>query len=127
MEHQYPHAISPDETMLAELMLPDQTHTRQQDWTMFFLHKDGMPTEDEEAERELRRQRRRERRQAREHSRQVSAESGQQGGGMSDSESDSDEAGPPLMYALNLVFTKHDSTKRRYGKSLQDSQDANAF
>lgn len=26
--------------MLAELMLPDGTHTRDQDWTIFFLHKD---------------------------------------------------------------------------------------
>src|SRR2546423_3912101 len=28
MEHQYPGAISPDENMLAELMLPDQPHGR---------------------------------------------------------------------------------------------------
>src|ERR1700761_7710000 len=28
MEHQFPGAISPDENMLAELMLPDQTHVR---------------------------------------------------------------------------------------------------
>lgn len=26
--------------MLAELMLPDGAHTRDQDWTIFFLHKD---------------------------------------------------------------------------------------
>src|SRR5699024_9168409 len=32
MEHQYPGAISGDEHMLAELMLPDQTHVRSQDW-----------------------------------------------------------------------------------------------
>ena len=112
MEHQYPHAISPDENMLAELMLPDQTHTRQQDWTMFFLH-DGMPSEDEEAERELRRQRRKERRLAREQAAQAGIKLGTEEQDGSDSESDSDEAGPPLMYALNLVFTKHDSTKRR--------------
>jgi hypothetical protein len=40
MEHQYPVAITGDEHMLAELMLPDQAHVRNQDWTMFFLHKD---------------------------------------------------------------------------------------
>lgn len=40
MEHQYPGAISGDENMLAELMLPDQAHVRNQDWTIFFLHKD---------------------------------------------------------------------------------------
>ena len=40
MEHQYPGAISGDEHMLAELMLPDQAHVRTQDWTIFFLHKD---------------------------------------------------------------------------------------
>lgn len=46
MEHQYPAAISGDESMLAELMLPDQTHVRSQDWTMFFLHKDTSGDED---------------------------------------------------------------------------------
>lgn len=40
MEHQYPGAISGDENMLAELMLPDQVHNRKEDWTIFFLHKD---------------------------------------------------------------------------------------
>ena len=52
MEHQFPGAISPDENMLAELMLPDQTHVRQQDWTMFFLHKDAGTSDEEMAERE---------------------------------------------------------------------------
>lgn len=37
MEHQYPVAITGDENMLAELMLPDQAHARTQDWTIFFL------------------------------------------------------------------------------------------
>src|ERR1700760_1287829 len=37
MEHQFPGPISGDEHMLAELMLPDQTHMRSQDWTIFFL------------------------------------------------------------------------------------------
>ncbi len=40
MENQYPGAIKGDQHMLAELMLPDQAHVRNQDWTIFFLHKD---------------------------------------------------------------------------------------
>ncbi|KAK6355303.1 hypothetical protein TWF696_004413 [Orbilia brochopaga] len=40
MEHQYPAPISGDEHMLAELMLPDKAHDRNQDWTIFFLHKE---------------------------------------------------------------------------------------
>ncbi|KAF8531196.1 stabilization of polarity axis-domain-containing protein [Trichophaea hybrida] len=32
--------------MLAELMLPDGAHTRDQDWTIFFLHKDAEQAED---------------------------------------------------------------------------------
>ncbi|PWW75360.1 spindle pole body interacting protein [Tuber magnatum] len=47
MEHQYPNAISGDEHMLAELMLPDQAHVRFQDWTIFFLHKDAEQNEDQ--------------------------------------------------------------------------------
>ncbi|UZP43812.1 hypothetical protein NXS19_011624 [Fusarium pseudograminearum] len=50
MEHQYPVAITGDENMLAELMLPDQAHARNQDWTIFFLHKDTSE-EDEDKER----------------------------------------------------------------------------
>ncbi|KAF3903765.1 hypothetical protein ABW20_dc0103498 [Dactylellina cionopaga] len=46
MEHQYPAPISGDEHMLAELMLPDQTHLRFQDWTIFFLHKEEEETEE---------------------------------------------------------------------------------
>ena len=35
--------------MLAELMLPDGAHTRDQDWTIFFLHKDADNSEDSNA------------------------------------------------------------------------------
>ncbi|RMD40310.1 hypothetical protein DV735_g4799, partial [Chaetothyriales sp. CBS 134920] len=84
MEHQYPGAINPDENMLAELMLPDQTHMRQQDWTMFFLHKDSGNPEEEAAEKAISSQARRDRR-----------------------------AAPPLMYVLNLVNTKQDSSVKR--------------
>lgn len=33
--------------MLAELMLPDGAHTRDQDWTIFFLHKDAELVDEE--------------------------------------------------------------------------------
>ena len=115
MEHQYPGPISPDENMLAELMLPDQTHMRNQDWTIFFLHKDAGAEEEEAAERQARRERRRERRDAKQ---EAVAKGEMQEEDLSADESDSDEeddgGDPPLMYVLNLVYTKKDSTVRRY-------------
>ncbi|PFH56324.1 hypothetical protein XA68_16717 [Ophiocordyceps unilateralis] len=66
MEHQYPFAITGDENMLAELMLPDQAHARNQDWTIFFLHK-NISQEDEEARRRGKERRRRRRRRRRRH------------------------------------------------------------
>src|SRR5690606_19482171 len=60
MEHQYPVAITGDEHMLAELMLPDQAHARNQDWTIFFLHKESSEDE-EEKERQAKEDRRRRR------------------------------------------------------------------
>ena len=115
MEHQYPGAISPDENMLAELMLPDQTHMRQQDWTMFFLHKDSGNNEEEEAEKEARREARRERRAAREAARTdgpvLEDETAEDSSDDDDDDSISESA--PLMYVLNLVNTKQDSTVKR--------------
>jgi hypothetical protein len=120
MEHQYPGPISGDETMLAELMLPDQAHVRSEDWTIFFLHKD---TSTEDQEREARRRKRRRRKSG----------LGQDGDGedpeadidhgegdlyeydTEDETEDSDDPdGPPLVYVLNLVNTKQDSTVKRY-------------
>lgn len=123
MEHQYPGPISGDETMLAELMLPDQAHVRSQDWTIFFLHKD---TSTEDAEREARRERRRKRRRKR-----LGQEDEEDGETEADDyddadddlyEDDTDEEseegddpdGPPLVYVLNLVNTKQDNTVKRY-------------
>ena len=107
MEHQYPGAISPDENMLAELMLPDQTHMRSQDWTMFFLHKNSANEEDTRAEKEeLKRQRQGDRAQ-----RRIAGEEVKES---EDEESDEDDiASPPLMYVLNLVNTKKDPTAKR--------------
>lgn len=122
MEHQYPGPISGDETMLAELMLPDQAHVRSQDWTMFFLHKD---TSAEEEEREARRERRRNRRRRKEgleegEDAKIDAEGNELDDddddssiSSSDSEDGEDPDGPPLVYVLNLVNTKQDSTVKR--------------
>jgi Docking domain of Afi1 for Arf3 in vesicle trafficking len=116
MEHQYPGPISPDENMLAELMLPDQTHVRTQDWTMFFLHKDSGATDEEEDARNARRQRRKEKPSVPNqtladeegHESVISSDDGDHSG----DEEDVDE-GPPLMYVLNLVNTKQDNTVKR--------------
>ena len=115
MEHQYPGAISPDENMLAELMLPDQTHVRTQDWTMFFLHKDAGVEEEEATEKEARRERRRERKAAYEAA--LSNGETQEEEFFSDDteteDEDNEREGPPLMYVLNLVNTKQDNTVKR--------------
>lgn len=39
MTYQYPEQVPGDNNLMAELMLPDQSHLRQQDWTIFFLYK----------------------------------------------------------------------------------------
>ncbi|KAK4890690.1 hypothetical protein LTR27_010617 [Elasticomyces elasticus] len=138
MEAQYPGPVGGDEHMLAELMLPDQTHLRAQDWTIFFLHKDG--TEEEEgqqqegvedggaAKKEKKRKRRR-----REVVEEVEGEEDEEaeGGAEEDDEtagaededdesldddSDSDSTSssdPPLVYVLNLVNTKTDPSHKR--------------
>jgi hypothetical protein len=120
MEHQYPVAITGDEHMLAELMLPDQAHVRNQDWTIFFLHKD---TSQEEEEQELKEERRR-RRQRRKNKAaglldpdDVDPADDEEPGEDSAEESDESEPeggeGPPLIYVLNLVNTKQDKTAKR--------------
>lgn len=113
MEHQYPSAISGDEHMLAELMLPDQTHVRSQDWTMFFLHRDSGSEDENEYGDEAEGQTERPENENRENS--------QEGDEQADYEENSDEEhgdeedfdGPPLMYVLNLVNTKQDNSVKR--------------
>ena len=119
MEHQHPGAISPDENMLAELMLPDQTHVRTQDWTMFFLHKDAGIEEEETAEKQARREKRRERKAANEAALlNGQAQEEDLNGDDTDTEDEEDgREGPPLMYVLNLVNTKQDSTVKRSVKA----------
>ena len=121
MEHQYPAPISGDESMLAELMLPDQTHVRSQDWTIFFLHKDTSAEDEEESLQEKKKKRKNK------GDRSPGTSEGNDGldddpdasGEDSSDEEDSGE-GPPLMYVLNLVNTKQDNTVKRYVYPLYD-------
>ncbi|KAI0402661.1 docking domain of Afi1 for Arf3 in vesicle trafficking-domain-containing protein [Xylaria palmicola] len=147
MEHQFPVAITGDEHMLAELMLPDQAHARNQDWTIFFLHKDSNQEEEEQEKEKKRKEarRRKRRRRAREAGILSEAENAANdqkesrssdknknddvnnkdddgddddedddwdGDDSTDSEPEGGE-GPPLIYVLNLVYTKHDKTVKR--------------
>lgn len=120
MEHQYPVAITGDEHMLAELMLPDQAHVRNQDWTIFFLHKDTTQEEDEDEPNDDSRPRRRRRRNRDEDA--SDNDPGEEEGDEDDLGSDEDGSnvsepeggeGPPLIYVLNLVNTKQDKTAKR--------------
>ena len=129
MEHQFPGAISGDEGMLAELMLPDQTHLRSQDWTMFFLHKDNSYEEERDAREEAKaeRRQRREEREQRKAERDEKIANGEEVPEVEEdeedySEDDDDEEeedddeggeGPPLIYVLNLVYTKKDANRSR--------------
>ena len=123
MEHQYPGAISGDENMLAELMLPDQVHNRKEDWTIFFLHKDLSEEEDEVDGDESEKKKD-----------EGAGENGlpsdtpaadREANGTSEAEikDDHDETeggeGPPLIYVLNLVNTKHDPSAKRSVKTLR--------
>ncbi|CAN8097384.1 unnamed protein product [Discula destructiva] len=126
MEHQYPVAITGDEHMLAELMLPDQAHMRNQDWTIFFLHKDTSQEEDEqESQAKAARKRRRKRRRDRavgiiiedgeEDAEEYGPDSGDDDVFQDDESEDGNDPdeGPPLVYVLNLVNTKQDKTVKR--------------
>ncbi|KAI4117060.1 MAG: hypothetical protein LQ345_002620 [Seirophora villosa] len=116
MEHQYPGAISGDENMLAELMLPDQAHVRKQDWTIFFLHKDTSDEDEKEEGAEggvndgqILDDADRAEGQAEGHAGQKTA--------TPDTSKDPEDVeggeGPPLIYVLNLVNTKQDTTATR--------------
>ncbi|GJN69083.1 hypothetical protein PLIIFM63780_000729 [Purpureocillium lilacinum] len=122
MEHQYPVAITGDENMLAELMLPDQAHARNQDWTIFFLHKDTSQEEEDE-ERQLKERRRRRRRRLRDRAAGIITEEDGEDAEEDDLDDDLDDdstdsepeggEGPPLIHVLNLVNTKHDKSVKR--------------
>ena len=122
MEHQYPAPISGDESMLAELMLPDQTHVRSQDWTIFFLHKDTSAEDEEESAQEKKKKRKNR------GDRSPGTSEGDDGldddpdasAGEDSSDEEEGGEGPPLMYVLNLVNTKQDNTVKRYIYPLYD-------
>lgn len=124
MEHQYPAAISGDESMLAELMLPDQTHVRSQDWTIFFLHKDTSGDDDEETEGGKKKKKRKSKYHGNEEGADIQHQNPDEASDAEDSSEDDDDEGgegPPLMYVLNLVNTKQDNTVRRYAISFGSS------
>lgn len=110
MEHQYPGAISGDEHMLAELMLPDQAHVRSQDWTIFFLHKD---TTQEEPTKKKRRKAGAEGEEADEEAGEDDEDEELEDEDEEDAEDADGVEGPPLIYVLNLVNTKQDNTVKR--------------
>lgn len=115
MEHQYPAAISGDESMLAELMLPDQTHVRSQDWTIFFLHKDtSNDDEGDNSESKKKKKKRKSTYRTNEEGADAQQEDLEDGSDSDSSEDEEGGEGPPLMYVLNLVNTKQDNTVRRY-------------
>ncbi|KAK5747711.1 hypothetical protein LTS12_022260, partial [Elasticomyces elasticus] len=141
MEAQYPGPVGGDEHMLAELMLPDQTHLRAQDWTIFFLHKDG--AEEEEGQQQeggevggVVKEKKKKKRRRKEVVEELEGEEGQETEAgaeessdladdddedaeddeNSDDDSDSDSTSssdPPLVYVLNLVNTKTDPSHKR--------------
>ncbi len=117
MEYQYPGPISGDENMLAELMLPDQAHVRNQDWTIFFLHKD--PTEEEE-KRAIAKAHRQQRKREQKSEGETLETDGEDTPESSDEEESKKELeieeaeGPPLIYVQNLVNTKQDTSAKRF-------------
>ncbi|CDM27136.1 hypothetical protein DTO013E5_4315 [Penicillium roqueforti] len=113
MEHQYPAAISGDESMLAELMLPDQTHVRSQDWTMFFLHKDSNGDEETDSSGAKKKKKRKSQYHGSHEGADIQDENLDEISDDPDSSDDEGGEGPPLMYVLNLVNTKQDNTVRR--------------
>ena len=119
MEHQYPVAITGDEHMLAELMLPDQAHVRNQDWTIFFLHKDTSQEEEEAEEKEEKRRRRQMRKDKAAGDLNSEDDTNEEGGKEEedaeeeDLDSEPGGEGSPLIYVLNLVNTKQDKTAKR--------------
>jgi hypothetical protein len=121
MEHQFPVAITGDEHMLAELMLPDQAHVRNQDWTIFFLHKDTSQEEEEAEQKEERRSRRQMRKDKAagilnpdEDNNTLGEDEDEDSDGEESDESELEGGeGPPLIYVLNLVNTKQDKTAKR--------------
>ena len=127
MEHQYPGAISGDENMLAELMLPDQVHNRKEDWTIFFLHKDASEeeevTEGDEVEQKAVVEDDSESADGAQSINDVDSQASTVEAGKEGEEDDAEGAeGPPLIYVLNLVNTKHDASVKRCVSTRSDAR-----
>lgn len=110
--------------MLAELMLPDQAHARKEDWTIFFLHKDTSEEESaadgEDAEQKVITEK--EGHDSQDGARGVDGEASERGTDSGDTQGDIEGGeGPPLIYVLNLVNTKHDPSAKRYVHSDHQS------
>lgn len=117
MEYQYPGPISGDENMLAELMLPDQAHVRNQDWTIFFLHKDLDEQEEKQMIAETKKQERRKQLESNEDSTETDGENTPDSSDEEDIEKGQEMDGgdgPPLIYVQNLVNTKQDASAKRF-------------
>lgn len=97
--------------MLAELMLPDQAHVRAQDWTLFFLHKDAEL--DEESDNDVDPQTGEGAAKGDGSEEANASEDEKQERQGEEAEDDEDAEGPPLIYVLNLVNMKHDSSVKR--------------
>lgn len=115
--------------MLAELMLPDQAHVRRQDWTIFFLHKDTSEEEEKQAELD---EERRKRQEGRSLDKEVGESDEETGPGEGTDEEEAKKhsearetqeieggEGPPLIYVLNLVNTKQDTSAKRSSGSVR--------
>ncbi|BFZ56869.1 hypothetical protein PYCC9005_003918 [Savitreella phatthalungensis] len=87
---QYPEPIVGDLKMLAELMLPDKVHMRQQDWTVFFLHRQSA-SEGQNMTHHTSIHKRR----------------------LNPGQETRDLLDTSLLYVLNLVNTKHDKGAKR--------------
>ena len=101
-------------------MLPDQVHNRKEDWTIFFLHKDtneeDEETEGEDAENQIAAEAHPESADGTQSITDVDSEANTAVAGGEGEEDDDDVEGgegPPLIYVLNLVNTKHDASVKR--------------
>ena len=135
MEHQFPGPISGDENQLAELMLPDQAHNRKEDWTIFFLHKDtGEEEEATEGDAAEQKDATQDNLESAVGAQSITEENSEANTANVGDEDDDDSGdvggeGPPLIYVLSLVNTKHDASAKRcvYTRSEQKAGFSNPY
>lgn len=112
--------------MLAELMLPDQAHMRNEDWTIFFLHKDTSEAATQESVNGSAKRKRQKNKDVQSDASDIESDSVEETDGeeeRAEGEGDGEEEieggeGPPLIYVLNLVNTKQDNTVRRSAPTI---------